>query len=554
MLPKFMHLRDHPGYEPPPPVTLSQQDFWLAFGLAGLVALLGAWLMVVGVCGVHHDDAIYVITAKALAQGQGYRLIDLPNAPLQTKYPILYPALLAIIWKIWPSFPANLLAMQGLSLLAGAATVALAYLFLVRFAYATRGVALLSGLFCATSAIFLHFSTLTMSEAPYALLSILALWGLEKQRRCPTAKPGRQIALGLLLALPFLTRAIGLVLIPAGLAGLYLARRRVRWISLGAALLAVPWILWMLLGPRWSPHPVNPYYTNYEHWWSSYGMLNLAKIFFFNIFYTTVDIVMICFGLVDHFLKHNGTIIIILIAILLLTLSAILNDIKHKNLLGLYLSAYLGLIWIWPWPPDRFLIPILPFLLVFLFKEGWKVIQKSKIISERRYLLALCLIVLLGFNVQQVYQVGRMARAIHYPLLTEMPEPISWSSYQEVFHWVNTHTTSADTLAAGLDSMLYLYTGRRAWRPFMMNPMALFYSQNGPAWTRRDFLHSLKFAQPQYLILTPMPWYNEEKPFAEVVKETIQKYPGLFKTVYVGQDKRFIIYRLQAEGLAARNN
>ena len=69
--------------------------------------------MVVGVCGVYHDDGIYVITAKALAQGEGYRLINLPNSPLQTKYPILYPALLAIIWKIWPSFPKNLLLCKG---------------------------------------------------------------------------------------------------------------------------------------------------------------------------------------------------------------------------------------------------------------------------------------------------------------------------------------------------------------------------------------------------------------------------------------------------------
>ena len=118
-----------------PLVPLSRRDLLVACGLAGVVILLGAWQMVVGVCGVYHDDAIYVITAKALAQGHGYRLIDLPNAPLQTKYPILYPALLSIIWKIWPSFPENLLAMQGLSLLAGAATLALAYLYLDHFGY-----------------------------------------------------------------------------------------------------------------------------------------------------------------------------------------------------------------------------------------------------------------------------------------------------------------------------------------------------------------------------------------------------------------------------------
>ena len=125
-----------------------------AAGLALLVVLLGYGRMVPQVCGANHDDGIYVITAKALAQGQGYRLIDLPGAPRQTKYPILYPALLAMVWKLWPNFPANLLLMKWLSVLCGAATVGLAYLFLRRFNYFSGGVALAAGLLCATSSFF----------------------------------------------------------------------------------------------------------------------------------------------------------------------------------------------------------------------------------------------------------------------------------------------------------------------------------------------------------------------------------------------------------------
>jgi hypothetical protein len=63
MLPKFMQFHDRPGAEQTPLVNLSQQDLGIACALAGMVALLGAWQMVVGVCGVYHDDALYVITA-----------------------------------------------------------------------------------------------------------------------------------------------------------------------------------------------------------------------------------------------------------------------------------------------------------------------------------------------------------------------------------------------------------------------------------------------------------------------------------------------------------
>jgi hypothetical protein len=109
-------------------LTEKQQNIMIASLLFLLVLVLGYWRMIPGVCGFFHDDAIYVITAKALAQGQGYRLIFLPHSPIQTKFPILYPALLAMVWKIWPSFPNNLFLMKWLTLVFGAATVGLSYL------------------------------------------------------------------------------------------------------------------------------------------------------------------------------------------------------------------------------------------------------------------------------------------------------------------------------------------------------------------------------------------------------------------------------------------
>src|SRR5207248_9770976 len=58
--------------------------------------------------GFYHDDGIYWVSAKSLAEGHGYRILSLPNQPLQTKYPPLFPALLALVWKVNPAFPANL--------------------------------------------------------------------------------------------------------------------------------------------------------------------------------------------------------------------------------------------------------------------------------------------------------------------------------------------------------------------------------------------------------------------------------------------------------------
>jgi hypothetical protein len=86
-------------------VTLSGLDYALAAVLALAITAGGAVRMVPGVVGVFHDDAIYTLTAKALAEGEGYRLINLPDAPPQTKYPILYPAILATVWRAAPLSP-----------------------------------------------------------------------------------------------------------------------------------------------------------------------------------------------------------------------------------------------------------------------------------------------------------------------------------------------------------------------------------------------------------------------------------------------------------------
>src|SRR5271166_2973436 len=55
-----------------------------------------------------HDDGLLFVSAKSLAIGDGYRILSLPEQPAQTKYPILYPLYLSLIWRLNPHFPENL--------------------------------------------------------------------------------------------------------------------------------------------------------------------------------------------------------------------------------------------------------------------------------------------------------------------------------------------------------------------------------------------------------------------------------------------------------------
>ena len=48
-----------------------------------------------------------MVTAKAIATGQGYRIPSLPGVPFAVKYPPIFPAFLSIAWRIRPDFPGS---------------------------------------------------------------------------------------------------------------------------------------------------------------------------------------------------------------------------------------------------------------------------------------------------------------------------------------------------------------------------------------------------------------------------------------------------------------
>ena len=73
-----------------------------------LVGGAGYWSSNKEVLGLFHDDGIYAVVAKSLSDGVGYRIISLPTAPDQTKYPFLYSYILSWLWSLYPKFPDNI--------------------------------------------------------------------------------------------------------------------------------------------------------------------------------------------------------------------------------------------------------------------------------------------------------------------------------------------------------------------------------------------------------------------------------------------------------------
>ena len=78
------------------------------------LACVGALALATGIAivdalpvGVVADDSFYVILARALASGEGYRYLNVPGHPAATHFPPGYPALLAVLSFALPAFPAS---------------------------------------------------------------------------------------------------------------------------------------------------------------------------------------------------------------------------------------------------------------------------------------------------------------------------------------------------------------------------------------------------------------------------------------------------------------
>jgi 4-amino-4-deoxy-L-arabinose transferase-like glycosyltransferase len=191
-----------------------------------------------------HDDGIYAVTAKSLATGHGYRITSLPTEIAQTKYPILFPALLAVVWKLFPEFPQNLF---WLKLVPFACTLVWGVLacWLFREKTGSARVAMALTGWMAASPWVLFLGTALLSETLFAALmtgALVLLGRLERGRGGWTAVAG----VAVLSSGAFLTRTVGVTLIIVG--GLILSMqgrwRQVAAFALICAALCGPWIWW----------------------------------------------------------------------------------------------------------------------------------------------------------------------------------------------------------------------------------------------------------------------------------------------------------------------
>jgi hypothetical protein len=400
---------------------------WLASEFRGLPQL-----------GDFHDDAMYLVSAKSLAEGRGHRILSLPGEPHQTKYPPLFPAWLATAWRANPDFPANLpwflvLAWVWLPALALVSRTVFRDLgFEDRWALGLSAALMLVPLAA-------YFAVSLMAELMMATLLMVAL---------ALAERGRALASGLAAALAFLVKSAALpafIAVPA----LYAFRGQYR----RAALFAIPawtcffaWIAWT--GAHRDPGAAADYYIDYIGFHrANHSLADLPELVA-----TNIPIAIMGAGRLLAFdSQHTGSAIYLATLLGLLSLLSFARIPGRLTMYHAFLIGFLPMLLVWNFTPhERFWLPVLPLLLAGLAAELRRILRLSRWMRPVALAFAATLLWMnLGAiftTLPSIAESGRRRNARLAP----------------VYAWIREHTPPDAAFAAAVDPVVYLHTGRHA--------------------------------------------------------------------------------------------
>ncbi len=423
-------------------MTQSHRLHELFPGLLGLgVFAVALWAQPQAFVGVFYDDGIYVTLAKALAEGEGYRYIHLPGAPPGVHFPILYPATLSLLWRLWPVFPQNVTLFQ----LFDSAVFGVAA-FLVAFHARRWGVARLAQ-YVALPVAFLAFPLLTIvgvrfSEPLFLMLLAAAVVAADR----PEVGRTRGALAGVLAGLAALTRSIGVAAVVGIPLALWLRRERTGALAalIAALATALPWFIWIggqadAVDPRIA--------SNYGTYLAAAGQAGLIDII------RGIDLRVFA-PLTRLTLPAVPVFISLPLAGLIMT-SVVWGAVTvapRVPALVTTLGVYLAVVTVWPFAPDRFVWIVVPWMVLFAVVGSMAAWRKGR---WGRWVVGLVVVaVAIGYPRREISslverQFTGTAEGITQPFAVLVPA-------------IQAEIDTDAVVASEDEALIYLYTGRHA--------------------------------------------------------------------------------------------
>ncbi len=441
---------------------------WAILGCLVVAHIVLAYLLFDPKPFVGGDNAGYMALAEALRTGQGYRDLYLPGIPRHAQYPPFYPSILAIVG----AFGGGLIAFKALSAVFTSASVVILFM-LARVRLGAYAALAVTAPF-ALNPVLVYYSHWVLSEAPFVLLTLVALWASEGMM-----KSNRRLALAVVAALlAYLTRSAGLPLVAALLVALAWRRDWKKLAIAGPAALVVvgSWWMWGRLAASSSAKVYSSNFLLINPYAPEAGYVGPGDLFtraFDNIRLYAVEVLPQSLAGVGPGGGVGLAALLAALLILALALIAWVRDIRRVAGLELFTLLYAGLIFLWPqvWTDRRFLLPLLP-VLIFYAAAG--VIWCFDFLRAKRPTWVLpvtaALLVVLAVP-DHVRAVGFNQRCMRFyrqgDQLACYPPP--WRAFVLTADWVR-ENTEADAIVVNRKPRLFYYFARRQGDVYPFTP------------------------------------------------------------------------------------
>ena len=426
--------------------------------------------------GIYYDDGAYLALARSMASGEGYVYSNLPDAVPGVKYPPAYPAVLAAMWTAFGLYPENLGALKALNALFWGLAAGGTFLLFARGSRRRAVVFGLVTLYAFLTIPSLSVATVLLSEPMFLLASVgaLLLASRDPSRpdailepgtgwRWPGGELGWAVTVGLVAAMAFLTRSIGLTLI-AGLLIPLLLRRR--WLSAGVLAVAcgvpaIGWLAWTRMHAADVPGPIAGQYGSYGAWLGQsleggvVGRLREVVSANWGPYVETLQFVWVP--------RASGlALAIVLLAAGAAVVHGAFSVWRRNPALVLFPLIYLGLVFIWPYEPYRFYYAIVPLLTLLAFEGLWEAAPKIRA-DLPRWGVPVAAIIAAIFVVNALVYHGR-GHAMKAWISAQM---VPARAYAPLNVWIRSNTAPDEVIASALDPYVHWETGRLAvpsWR------------------------------------------------------------------------------------------
>ena len=452
------------------------------------------YLRLDNVVGMFRDDAWYALLAKALATGKGYTLINSPTMGIVPIYPPLYSSILSLVFRMAPEFPDNLFLLKSVSILAMLIASILAYsYFIIRDCSKWVAIILAAVVGFSPGLVFIATSSL-MSECVYMVIQLGSIILIHKSTHGLTSHRSNLFVFlgGVLLSLAFLTRSVAIAFLLAAII-LFLINSQVKkafLLLLGSLVIAGPWMIYSNLHRPTEAQrsEVNNYvivpYTE-QFWDRTAGDTSSGKITLSELPSRVVEnlstivssdigaiVAPLFFPALNQGLAERETTYHLLISLIvsLLVLLGYVQCIRHRRtVVEAAFPLYLAIVVLWPFPPFRFLLPLIPFFLLY-FIEGVKFFLKLHLANSQAspnlknqqdlntgliVVTGILFLTAMGGNIQ--YIVRKNAK-----VESELPKWIKiFNETELILNWTRINIQKDHLITTENPALVYLYTGNK---------------------------------------------------------------------------------------------